>query len=195
MKRILAALLLLTFAAPASGQDHEKGLEAYDQRDNATLIGRAMIVLFKDTVSSDDRKIVAKGFEDFCRELSGKIPALSPRENDWVDAEISARRIETLYSSVEFSKRQSKRTLSGCHRRAQSLAQVLPEDREIALWSMLLGEILDEHLLAHIRNLKESGAAKISDQDKLSVSLFPMLAHFIVNKILTPSLIGAAQTK
>ncbi len=130
MKRILAALLLLTLAAPAWGQDFEKGLEAYDQRDNATAIGRAMIVLFKDTVSSDDRKIVAKGFEDFCRELSGKIPALSPRENDWLDAEIRAGRIETLVRSVEFSKRPSKRTLSECHRWAKVLALTLQKDHE-----------------------------------------------------------------
>ena len=33
MKRNLAALLLLTLAAPAWGQDYEKALRAYDQRD------------------------------------------------------------------------------------------------------------------------------------------------------------------
>ena len=32
MKRILAALLLLTLAAPASGQDFERGLRAYFAR-------------------------------------------------------------------------------------------------------------------------------------------------------------------
>ena len=38
MKRILAALLLLTLAAPAWGQDFQKGLEAYEQRDYATAL-------------------------------------------------------------------------------------------------------------------------------------------------------------
>ncbi len=38
MKRILAAVLLLTLAAPAWGQDFEKGLRAYDQRDYATAL-------------------------------------------------------------------------------------------------------------------------------------------------------------
>ena len=38
MKRILAALLLLTLAAPAWGQVFEKGLEAYKQRDYATAL-------------------------------------------------------------------------------------------------------------------------------------------------------------
>ncbi len=38
MKRILAALLLLTPAAPAWGQDFEKGLEAYEQRDYAAAL-------------------------------------------------------------------------------------------------------------------------------------------------------------
>ncbi len=33
MKRILAALLLLTLAAPAWAQDFEKALEAFEQRD------------------------------------------------------------------------------------------------------------------------------------------------------------------
>ncbi len=38
MKRILAALLLLMLAAPAWGQDYEKGLEAYEQRDYAAAL-------------------------------------------------------------------------------------------------------------------------------------------------------------
>ena len=38
MKRIFAALLVLTLAAPALGQDYEKGLEAYDQGDYATAL-------------------------------------------------------------------------------------------------------------------------------------------------------------
>ncbi len=38
MKRILAALLLLTLAAPAWGQDFEKGSEAYVQGDYATAL-------------------------------------------------------------------------------------------------------------------------------------------------------------
>ena len=38
MKRILAALLLLTLAAPAWGQDFEKGSRAYEQRDYAAAL-------------------------------------------------------------------------------------------------------------------------------------------------------------
>ncbi len=38
MKRILPALLFLTLAAPAGGQDYEKGLRAYEQRDYATAL-------------------------------------------------------------------------------------------------------------------------------------------------------------
>ena len=38
MKRILAALLLLTLVAPAWGQDFENGLEAYEQHDYATAL-------------------------------------------------------------------------------------------------------------------------------------------------------------
>ena len=38
MKRILAALLLLTLAAPAWGQDFDKGMQAYEQRDYATAL-------------------------------------------------------------------------------------------------------------------------------------------------------------
>ena len=33
MKRIFAAMLLLLLAAPAWGQDFEKGLESYERRD------------------------------------------------------------------------------------------------------------------------------------------------------------------
>ena len=38
MKRILAALLLLTLAAPAWGQDLEKGFQAYERGDDATAL-------------------------------------------------------------------------------------------------------------------------------------------------------------
>ena len=38
MKRVLTALLLLTLGTPAWGQDYEKGVEAYDQRDYATAL-------------------------------------------------------------------------------------------------------------------------------------------------------------
>ena len=40
MKRILAALLLLTLSTPAWGwgQDHEKGRQAYEQPDYATAL-------------------------------------------------------------------------------------------------------------------------------------------------------------
>jgi hypothetical protein len=38
MKRLLAALLLLTLAAPAWGQDFEKGLRAYEKRDYVTAL-------------------------------------------------------------------------------------------------------------------------------------------------------------
>ena len=38
MKRILATLLLLTLAAPAWGQDIDKGLQAYERGDYATAV-------------------------------------------------------------------------------------------------------------------------------------------------------------
>ena len=38
MKHILAALLLLTLVAPASGQDFKNILRAYDQPDYATAL-------------------------------------------------------------------------------------------------------------------------------------------------------------
>ncbi len=38
MKRILAAVLLLTLAAPAWGQDGQKGMQAYNRGDYATAL-------------------------------------------------------------------------------------------------------------------------------------------------------------
>ena len=38
MKHILAALLLLTLAAPAWGQDFENGYQAYERGDYATSL-------------------------------------------------------------------------------------------------------------------------------------------------------------
>ena len=160
-----------------------------------TPLGKALNVLFNGAVSSDDRKVVAKGFEYFCRELNGKIPAPSPRENDWLDAEIKAGRVMEIYSSVEFAKRQSKRTLKECRQAAQILVRLRPEAKEDVFWSLLLGRILDDNLLDHIRNLKKTNAAKISEDDISTVSLFPTMAQLIVNEILTPSLMRGPRKK
>ncbi len=146
------------------------------------------VLLNEDVVSRENRKVVAKGLEVSCRELGEKIPELSPRENDWVDREIKAGRIEALYDTVEFAKRQSRITLVKCYTTAQLLVRDLPEIREVAYWSELLGAVVDENLINHIRNLRKSKAGNISDLDTSFVSLFPLGARLIVDGILTPSL-------
>lgn len=161
-----------------------------------TPLGPALTVLAQDNaVSSEDRQVVAKGLETFCRRLSGKIPTLSPRENDWVNAEIEAGRILSLYHSEEFAKRQSKTTLEVCQLRALALLNNLPVSGESYLWSLLLESIMDHNLRDHIKNIQTSNSGNITDEDIASVSLLPMMAQLIVIKILTPTILRAHKEK
>jgi hypothetical protein len=140
---------------------------------------------------ADDRKKLAKGLMNACGDLERKIPSLSPREDDWLDAEINAERIMSVYSTPEFAKRQSRRTLADCRTVAQALSGNLPAPNETLGWSMLISALLDRNISDHVQLLKRTNAAAITDQDISAVSFFPFVAKWIVDRILTPRLVDA----
>lgn len=155
----------------------------------------ALQILSQDSVSNEDRKVVAKIFETFCGKLNGKIPTLSPRENDWLNAEIDARRGLSLYDSEEFAKRKSKQTLGQCHHRASVLSNDWQAGGEVLLWALFVSSILDHNLLNHIENLRDSNSFDITDRDVAFVSIFPMMADEILNKILIPTMMRLNEEK
>ncbi len=161
-----------------------------------TPLGEALTILFSDkNLTREDRKSIAKGIAFGCRDLNGKIPQLSPREDDWVDAEIRAGRINAVIDSVEIAKRQSKQTMAGCERSATTLHSELPEALEIAYWSVLLGNLIDENLGDRLEVLKRSMIVTKDDIDQSGFPIFPLMSRLIAEKILTPNLMKAAGAK
>jgi hypothetical protein len=155
------------------------------QAKEPTAYGEALNILFgEEGISFDDRKIVARGFEVECGKLSKKIPDLSPRENDWVDAEREAGRIDALTGTVEVAKRYSKRTLVACHDWARKISHVQPGELEVYYWANFLGAIADEHLLGRLQVLKQSNT--LTDDEIGSVRLFGLALRSMIDRILIP---------
>lgn len=152
------------------------------------------ILVGEGGISFEDRKIVARGFEVECGKLSKKIPELSPRENDWLDAELEAGRAEreagrimALLGTVEAAKRYSKQTLVACHDWAQLISQVQPGELEVYYWANVLGAIADEHLSGRLQVLKQSNTTLLTDDDIDSVRLFFGTGlRLMIDKILIP---------
>ena len=182
MKRLLMMVLVSVISVSVSSGANAKS--------EMTSFGQAMEILFKRPISVHEHKTVAKGFQDKCKELDRKIPALSPSESAWVKAEIKAGRIEAVYGSLEFAKRQAKQSLRNCYAAAEHInsdALKSPDDRNTA-WAQLVSAILDHTLLDHMANIKKSSPVKLANVDITAISMFPMLAKFMVDGILVPRL-------
>lgn len=167
------------------------------QENKPTVFGEALDLLFKspDVELSNIEKItVARGFEQVCGEMERRIPTLSPKEENWVESEIAANRIESLFGSEEFAKRQSKRTLRDCYlfssgiRKAiESYGDKQPEIKyEARLWLHLLTATTDWNLKSHLDNLVSRRVPQITQKDANAVSLCDMSSSLIIRKILIP---------
>ncbi len=91
----------------------------------------AFQILTQDSVSNEDRKVVAKVFETFCGKLNGKIPTLSPRENDWLNAEIEAGRGLSLKAYPAASGEINILYVTGL------LCRPMPRRDSMAAWQVL----------------------------------------------------------
>jgi hypothetical protein len=180
-KILLPVIFVFLFLVPLNGPTNA---------DIPTPFLLAFKLLLKVEVSKEDRMTIAKGLASACGKMDKKIPELSPRENDWVESEINAGRIEEVYSSVEFAKREAKLTFYFCYNFAKKIEWLDKgnEPTDTLLWSNLLGQILDHNLLSHLQNLKKSNVAKIDDDDVSVVKMFPIISHGIVNRILIPGI-------
>src|SRR4030095_4316672 len=72
-------------------------------------------------VSAKNRAVAARELQQFCQHYVDKIPTLSPRESDWIDAEMKAGRIEPVIHSIEFSKRYASTRATKCLTYAERL--------------------------------------------------------------------------
>ena len=150
--------------------------------------GKVLTILLRNQEPSfDERKIVARGFGVECGRLSEKIPELSPRENDWLDAELEAGRIRAILGTVEMAKRYAKRTLVACDNWARVISHVQPGELEVHYWANFLGAIADENLLGRLQILKQSNKIPLTDDDIGSVKyFFDMGLRIMINEILIP---------
>jgi hypothetical protein len=66
--------------------------------------GQAALILSKDELQPEDRRKVVAAIGAYCYTYANAVPRLSPREQDWLDVEMSSDRAHLVISSVEFSK-------------------------------------------------------------------------------------------
>lgn len=182
---VVSVLLLVTAtgAAPANAVVPEPFKRAAD------------ILVGKKSISQDDRLLIAGGFADGCRKMNKKIPALSPKENDWLESEIRSGRFEAALRSLEYAKRETKNTLQACEQASTDLKNAIvsnSEPLEALAWSAFLNTILDSSLEEHVQHLKASREAPLTDQDLDVPRVLPFLAKAIINRVLTPILAKGA---
>ncbi len=158
-----------------------------------TPLGEGIRVLLseKKDISRDKRTLVAEAFVNQCGAMNAKVPALSPRESDWLESEINAGRIVGALRSAEYAQREAKAILAGCEQSALIVRNAInsqSEALEACAWSFLLGAILDTSFEEHVQYLKKTRTATFTDQDVEASGLFAFAAGVIVRKIVTPML-------
>jgi hypothetical protein len=184
---LIAVVAALCVSTPSAGRSEGA----------PTALGNALKLLLQEgPLSTDGRKVTATSLANACGALAGKVPALSPRESDWLDAEIEGGRIQALVGTVEFAKRQLRQVLLGCQQISISMAK--EDAREIiqlAQWSSLAGALLQPLAAEHVEVLRGAGTMGITELDASSVSLFPDTARLIIERIVTPGLLTLAQER
>lgn len=185
MRRYLAAMVMSLLLATAAGENLHANETTLSPNEILSLL------LQDGELSRSQRNHVAESFSNFCHGLNRKIPALSPKEQDWLESEIETGRASSLVGTVEFAKWQAKRTLSECVYTAQLLEDAIATNNsknEIYKWTMLIIPLLDGSILNDINILKSTSRARITDKERTIVGMFKIFAKLIVEKILAPRL-------
>lgn len=175
-------------------------LVAESPSDAPTPIGRALEALVLDrTVTADDRAAGASALRDFCKLYADAIPTLSPREQDWLDAEMKSGRWFAALSTTEYSKNHASQRSRNCFAYAEQLVGLTMKRtaaarrREALVWALLANELLDPDWRAHVENLARHHLVDLSNQEMLGLETTPRIGRAIVEGILIPHLLSEAR--
>jgi len=176
----ITALILVAEIPSAFADEHTPIAAAY------------MPLVMKDSLEFSDRVKVAQNIGDFCRPIADAIPTLSPREQDWLRAEMNAggSRFDAALSSPEVSKQYTGRVARNCVSYAETLGKLLATDTESArrsqavFWALLATELLSEDFDWRVGQLRRKGIIRFQEADMAGIKLMPRLGQEIVKKIL-----------
>ena len=195
-RRLTAALL---FAMLAWTSLQSVGASAEGSATKLSHIGTAWTSLLSAPVSAKDRAVAARELKDFCQHYVDVIPTPSPRENDWLDAEMKAGRFETVGRSVEFSKRYASNRATNCLNYVKGLLKVqgIKSDgarkSEALLWALITHQLIDNDFQWHVDNLARHDVVTLSEQEVDDLQTARFVGHAIFENIIIPHLTKEAQ--
>lgn len=150
-----------------------------------------LLLLDKKPLTAQRRQIIASDFEAGCKRMNVRIPALSPREEAWLQTEMDEGRVEAALSSPEAARRQAKSILGTCAHYANILARVIGSQtslEEARLWLSFLSSIVDANLEDWVRILARHNVGHYNDDDIRTVSIFHRFSEPTITKIILPLL-------
>jgi hypothetical protein len=156
--------------------------------------GQAALILSKDVLAPEDRRKAAAAIGAFCYTYANAIPRLSPREQDWLDEELSSARALIAMGSVEYSKSIAGKDARDCVSYTISLGTTSVVTSSVATrqetlhWALLAWDLLEPDFQYYISRLAHAQAVVLSeDQIKMS-GLGPILGRLIIRNIVIPHL-------
>jgi hypothetical protein len=122
------------------------------------------------------------------------VPRLSPREQDWLDAELSSDRAHLAMSSVEFSKWIAGERARDCVNYASILGATdivtlnVATRQEALLWALLAWNLLDPDFEHHISRLAHAQAVMLKEDEIKMSAAGPLVGRLILRNVLIPYL-------
>ena len=146
----------------------------------------AIVAALQDkNVTRQERVEIAQAFNNECNSILKLVPILSPKENEWLDNEISNRGAVSVIASPEFGKRKLYNVFYTCVR---STNYILKEDdtiKEALGWSGLLSALVEIDIYSY---MKRSGIDNIVSKSDSTKAIFIATPSLIINNILMPLL-------
>jgi hypothetical protein len=133
---------------------------------------------------------MSKSILSYCTDLSRRLPRNTPKEDDWVEAELHSNeqsRILRVVDSVEFARRELSARFESCIKNSQTLASEIMTSptRESALWARLLGVFISY-------DVTESQATRAgvlrTERDRNTLLVFMALQRTILDEVILPLL-------
>jgi hypothetical protein len=156
--------------------------------------GRAWQALSKDWLNAEDRQTASTAIAEFCKTFANAVPTLSPREQDWLDAELASDRVFAATGSLEFSKRVAGERARGCFKYAMNLSSpeavtaMVATRHELLIWSLLAWELSEPDFQYHLARLVQSQSV-VLQKDEIEMSrVGPTMARLILRNVLIPPL-------
>jgi hypothetical protein len=157
--------------------------------------GQAALILSKDELKPEERRKALAAIGAFCYTYANAVPRLSPREQDWLDLEMSSQRTMLAMSSLEFSKWIAGERAHNCANYAITLSTTtgvvtssVVTRQEVLLWTLLAWNLLESDFRHHVSRLAHAQLVLLSeDQIKMS-GAGPLVGRLIIENVIIPYL-------